>query len=114
MGALVVKLATLLLLAAVTACQPGTEPAQNVGVEADRTDREKAACLARGASWSRVAGTVFTCVEQTGDGGQSCQSSATCKGVCLARSMTCAPVRPLFGCNEILNDSGLRVTMCRE
>jgi hypothetical protein len=34
--------------------------------------------------------------------------------MCLARSGTCAPIMPLFGCNEVLDKQGRRVTLCIE
>ena len=30
----------------------------------------------------------------------------------LARSGTCAPITPMFGCNDILQDDGREVTLC--
>ncbi len=35
-----------------------------------------------------------------------------CQGECLARSRTCAPIRPLFGCNAVLMDNGAEVNLC--
>lgn len=55
-----------------------------------------------------------SCQFRTRDGGKSCRSSAECEGVCLARSRSCAPVNPLFGCNDVLQDDGRRVSLCIE
>ena len=109
------KLAVV-LLAVVTACQPGGEaPTTDLsGFDPDQAQRERQACVADGGAWSRVASTVFTCVRQTRDGGQACQAAGDCEGICLARSGTCAPLTPIFGCNEVLTENGRRVTLCRQ
>ncbi|MDT8854105.1 hypothetical protein RNZ50_03460 [Paracoccaceae bacterium Fryx2] len=57
-------------------------------------------------------GGAKTCIRPTRDGGKSCSRQGDCEGVCLARSRTCAPIAPLFGCNEILQADGQRVTLC--
>jgi len=67
---------------------------------------------ARGA-WVRAgkSGTM-TCVQTLRDSGKQCSRESDCEGQCLARSRTCAPVSPMFGCNEVLQDNGQRVTLC--
>lgn len=62
----------------------------------------------------RGASDALTCFIQPKDAGQRCTRASDCEGACLARSGTCSPVIPLLGCNEILLDTGLRVTECRE
>ncbi len=57
---------------------------------------------------------AMTCIHETSDSGKQCRRSGECEGDCLARSGTCSPVRPLFGCNEILMDDGRRATLCRD
>ena len=54
------------------------------------------------------------CIQPTRDGGKRCTRESQCDGVCLARSGTCAPVKPLLGCNEVLQDNGVRATLCIE
>lgn len=73
------------------------------------------ACEKRGANWV-VAGTTGTMICQTRqpDAGKACSRESDCKGQCLARSRSCAPVTPLFGCNEVLQNNGQRVTLCIE
>jgi hypothetical protein len=56
----------------------------------------------------------LTCVRPTRDGGKRCSKAGDCKGVCLARSGTCSPFTPVFGCQEILQEDGLRITECIE
>ncbi|NUB46296.1 hypothetical protein GEU84_018035 [Fertoebacter nigrum] len=71
------------------------------------------ACERRGGQFA-AAGTsgARACVLRTRDGGQQCRRQGDCQGQCLARSNTCAPVTPLFGCHEILQADGRRVTLC--
>lgn len=73
------------------------------------------ACEKKGGKWARVGkGDKRACVRQTKDGGKRCERESQCDGVCLARSGTCSPFKPLYGCNEILQDNGARVTLCLE
>lgn len=74
---------------------------------------EELACLKKGGQWA-AAGNVASkaCVQRTKDGGKFCRKESDCDGYCLATSNTCAPVTPLFGCNDILQDNGVRVTLC--
>lgn len=73
---------------------------------------ERACTRSRGAWVGLGKSGARTCVKQTRDGGKRCSRESQCQGLCLARSGTCAPVVPLFGCNEILQDDGRRVTLC--
>ena len=76
---------------------------------------EQVKCEKQGGIWARAGKSeARTCVKQTRDGGKQCTRGSQCEGLCLARSGTCAPVTPLFGCNEILEDDGRRVTLCIE
>jgi len=82
------------------------EPARVLGPE-------ELACVKTGGQWS-VAGKAggMSCVRRMRDAGKSCRKKNDCEGDCLARSNTCAPIAPLFGCNEILQDNGAMVTLC--
>lgn len=55
---------------------------------------------------------TMTCQKPTRDGGKQCKRESDCDGVCLARSNTCAPVKPLLGCQSILQNDGRRVELC--
>ncbi|MGQ0565535.1 MAG: hypothetical protein ACT4OK_10745 [Gemmobacter sp.] len=71
------------------------------------------ACQRRGGRYIKTgSGDLRACVKETGDGGKQCRRETDCVGSCLARSGTCAPVTPLFGCNEIFQADGRRVTLC--
>lgn len=91
---------------------PAEEVPQDVVPDAEKTP-EQIKCEKKGGNWSRVGDTrSHTCVQRTRDAGQMCRRDRDCDGVCLARSGTCAPVTPLFGCNEVLQDDGRRMTLC--
>ncbi len=72
------------------------------------------ACERKRGNWVIAVGTLKACVFPTRDSGKRCERESQCEGVCLARSGTCSPVKPLYGCNEILQDNGARVTLCLE
>lgn len=71
------------------------------------------ACERRGGVWSTaVGGMASFCQTPLRDAGKACTQAGDCEGQCLARSRSCAPVAPLFGCHEILNDFGQVLTEC--
>ena len=75
-----------------------------------RTDCEK-----RGGRWGAAPGKAAqVCYRTLPDANQSCQVESDCAGLCLARSRTCSPVEPFYGCHEVLSASGLRQTVCIE
>ena len=71
-------------------------------------------CRRQGGTVGPVAGGLLACLRETRDAGRQCRAKSDCEGQCLARSGTCAPVDPLFGCHEVLNDRGARMTLCRD
>lgn len=74
---------------------------------------EEAKCLKSGGVWATAGkGSAMACVKPTRDAGKACTKQSQCEGFCLARSGTCAPITPMFGCNDILQDDGRRVTLC--
>lgn len=74
---------------------------------------EQATCLAKGGTWAKVGmAGLHSCVTPTRDAGKSCRKADDCEGLCLARSRTCAPIEPLFGCNPILQADGTEATLC--
>lgn len=71
------------------------------------------ACEGRGGRFVPLgASGAMTCQMPTRDGGKQCKRESDCDGVCLARSNTCAPVKPLLGCQDILQNDGRRVALC--
>lgn len=90
-------------------------PAPEAAVAEPGTPKSDAqmACEKRGDLWAKLPNSqAQTCVKRTKDAGKSCKTSKECDGECLARSGTCAPYTPLFGCNDILQDDGRRMTLC--
>lgn len=98
---------------AATAPAPVAElPEAPVPVAAPPSPEERACVRSRG-TWVHLGKSkARTCVKQTTDSGKRCTRESQCQGLCLARSGTCAPVVPLFGCNEIFQNDGRRVTLC--
>ncbi|MBN8633247.1 MAG: hypothetical protein J0L76_20625 [Rhodobacterales bacterium] len=101
----------------------GTEPAVEAAEPAPKPDmtevpvtpksEQQLACEKKKGRWARIGkGNARACVFETRDSGKRCERESQCEGVCLARSGTCAPFKPLYGCNEILQDNGARVTLC--
>lgn len=87
-------------------------PAPEV-VEKPPLSPEELACNKKGGTWSGAGfAGAKACVKLTRDGGKSCKREKDCEGYCLAKSKTCAPVTPMFGCNEIVQDNGMVVTLC--
>jgi hypothetical protein len=71
-------------------------------------------CERKRGTWEDTGGGLMICIQPTRDGGKRCTRESQCEGLCLARSGTCAPVDPLLGCHEILQDNGTRATQCLE
>ena len=98
------------------ATEPAKEPAPKPDLEkvpvTPKSDLQLA-CEKKGSKWFKIGdGEKFGCVRETKDSGKRCEKESQCDGVCLARSGTCSPFKPLYGCNEILQDDGARVTLC--
>lgn len=71
------------------------------------------ACERRKGVYQEIGDSgAFACVRVTRDAGKQCRRESDCESACLARSRTCAPFTPLFGCHEVLMQSGARVTQC--
>ena len=89
------------------------EPAAPPAEKAPPKSPEQLLCEAGGGLWSDAGGKgIKTCVQRTRDAGKSCKRESDCEGLCLARSRSCAPIKPLFGCNDILQADGRQVTLC--
>lgn len=103
------------LLLVLAACKPigGGTPADLPAVGQARVDEIHAACVKSGGTFLPESG-VFVCVTVPSDAGQSCRKASDCESACLARSRTCAPVKPLRGCEDILTEGGIAVRQCIE
>ena len=105
-------LAAALAALALAGCRETPPPAPLSAVGLGPAAIE-AACVSGGGRMGAIPGsTARVCYRDLGDGGDFCASADDCEGMCLARSRTCAPVSPLFGCHEILTASGQRATRC--
>jgi hypothetical protein len=110
-------LAALVLLAALARCggdapPPGEGDLLGGPVPSDAALQQQA-CEKRGGRWGAGGlGKFNLCYETTHDGGKACSKAGDCEGLCLARSRTCAPVTPLFGCNDILDRLGRSQALC--
>ncbi|MFM7335152.1 MAG: hypothetical protein ACKO1H_12215 [Tabrizicola sp.] len=103
-----------------TAAGPGAETGAEPAPKPDLAETPvtpksemQLACEKKGGRWYKVGdGGKRACVRQTKDAGKRCERESQCDSVCLARSGTCAPFKPMYGCNDILQDNGARVTLC--
>ena len=105
----------LFCLLALSACKPApVNPypgAENYG--AQLLDRLRGQCEDKDGTFSRGGKSgALVCHTTPTDAGKSCAKHSDCSTQCLARSRTCAPIAPLFGCNEVLTDEGAPVTLC--
>ena len=99
--------------AAAQAAAPAEPPAAPPEIPAALKSASQIACEKDKGRWARAGeGGGMACIYQTRDGGKRCDSKDDCQGECLARSRTCSPIRPLFGCNAVLLDTGAEVTLC--
>jgi len=105
----------LALVASLASCLGPEEDAALPPVGEEAVALARAACQDRGGRFAPggAAGTL-TCFITPRDAGKQCRAAGDCSTACLARSNTCAPVTPLFGCHDILTASGARVTECIE
>lgn len=96
-----------------TDVKPEAAPAEAPEEVVVELSPEAAKCAKTGGTWSGVGKSGGkACVKPTRDSGKTCSKQTQCEGLCLARSGTCAPITPMFGCNEILQADGRRVTLC--
>ena len=74
---------------------------------------EQLACEKKKGVFSKVGSSgARACVMETRDAGKHCSKKGDCQGQCLARSQTCSPITPLFGCQDVLGLNGERMTQC--
>ena len=72
-------------------------------------------CERSGGRWGPTSSrTSYVCYRDMPDANKSCKVAGDCEGLCLARSRTCSPIEPFYGCHEVLSGSGLPQTLCIE
>lgn len=96
------------------AASPESTPAPDQSAPPpDPQSPEEVKCLKAGHAWASTGtGGAMACVKRTKDGGKACTRQTQCEGYCLARSRSCAPITPMFGCNDILQADGSEATLC--
>ncbi len=105
---LVLGIAVILALAG---CREEADDFAPVGAQGEGLGQ--AACVESGGRWGEGGVKGFmVCYRDTGESEKACSTSGDCKGFCLARSRTCAPVTPLFGCNQVLGATGAESEVC--
>lgn len=96
------------------AAAPPAAASRDTASRAEVTE-DQVRCEKQGGRWGSVGKfNAKACIRRTDDGGKQCRKQSDCDSECLARSGTCAPVKPLFGCNEVLQNDGRRFTLCVE
>ena len=109
------RLAIFAVLLVLAGCQQD-EPNPDTGLagyDPNNLQIQRDACIDRGGRFGKggLSGS-FVCYENTRDANQTCSKGSDCEGFCLARSRSCAPVKPFFGCNDVLTNSGAQSTVC--
>jgi len=97
------------------AAQPAAQPAPTPPTppRAPAKSAAEIACDKTKGIWITAGNTgTKTCQQPLRDSGKQCSRDKDCEGQCLARSRTCAPFAPMFGCNDVLQDNGQRATLC--
>ncbi|MCB6178992.1 hypothetical protein LHP98_12745 [Rhodobacter sp. Har01] len=101
----------LVLLLALAGC---VDKAQDGGPEGKPLgDADRAACLAQGGTVGR--GGLFPdelCFRPMPDAGKACTRAGDCEGQCMADTMTCSKVTPVFGCYEFMDEQGQKSAIC--
>lgn len=94
-----------LLLGACMIGQPGKQAPLS-------PDQAKARCERTDGRWGGKQGQTMLCFHTPPDAGKACSKASDCSAGCLAKSRSCAPVTPLIGCQDLLDDDGRVVTQC--
>lgn len=98
--------------APLTANQSNPDPA-TVRATPMPLSPQEADCRAKGGRWGKAGKLVaMTCYIPAKDAGKSCSRQSDCSSQCLARSKTCAPIWPIFGCSDVLQNDGSMVKLC--
>lgn len=103
----------LVLILALAAC---VDKAQDGGLEGKTLGKaERAACLAQGGTVGR--GGLLPdelCFRPTPDAGKACTKASDCAGSCMADTLTCSEVTPVFGCYDYMDEQGRKAGICAD
>ena len=103
--------ALCLLLGACVLALPGAPP-KLPPVGAASVAQDRVSCQRSGGAFTGTQGKAMLCFHTPPDAGRQCDRASQCTAGCLAKSHTCAPVTPLIGCQDVLDDEGRTVTQC--
>lgn len=98
----------------LVACQEdGAEASSGAEPIPDFLATAQKQCERGGGRWGLSPGkATYVCFQSLSDSGKLCSGEDDCKGLCLARSRTCSPIEPFYGCHEVLSNGGIRQTLC--
>ena len=116
MSAICRIIAAALLGGVLVACEDeaADTPASD-SIFPDIMEQRRTACEDSGGRWAPALNkTLFVCYRDLPDANQPCRTERDCQGLCLARSRTCAPTEPFYGCHQVLSAGGLPQTVCVE
>ena len=109
-------LTVVLMVMALVSCDEdtGSEPVRDSAFP-DLLGEQREKCERRGGRWGPAANkTSFACYLTLPDANKTCETGRDCQGLCLARSRTCSPITPFYGCHEVISRAGLPQTVCLE
>ncbi len=108
--------AAALLAIVLVACEDETsDTPETQSIFPDIMAERRAACERSGGRWGPAGNkTIFVCFRNLPDANQTCSNENDCQGFCLARSRTCSPIEPFYGCHQVLSRGGLPQTVCVE
>ena len=115
MPALYRAIALIFGLFLLAACfEDGQSTPESDFIFPDLLSEQRMACEREGGRWGPSPAGGSTCYRNLSDAGKQCRGENDCQGVCLARSGTCSPITPFFGCHEVLSSTGVVQTLCLE
>lgn len=76
------------------------------------TPGRRADCTARGGTLVETGTSPWRCILDTPDAGQACTRSTDCTAACLAPDAGGGVCGQAFGCVDLLDETGQRVTFC--
>ena len=101
---------------ALAACQEdGPNPSASQSAFPDLLQLQRDACEKDRGRWGLAATKAsYVCYRDLRDANKTCKVESDCEGLCLARSRTCSPIEPFYGCHQVLSNSGVPQTLCIE
>lgn len=104
-----------MVIVLVSCEEDSTDATVSESIFPDVLKQAREACEAEDGRWgTAINRDLFVCYKDQPDANQSCRAEGDCAGFCLARSRTCSPVTPFFGCHQVLSRAGLPQTVCVE